>query len=261
MIRFQTEPIIRQIIMGYKHTFEIITKDIQDIEKLVGNFENYSEIPYIELDLALSKLRNVYELLLMFRDGGNMSGSSPAPGAISEAELHSRPPQPKPAHMPEPVNEKPQQQENPDPPVVKTSPEISENTATKENFGVTEKAQPVTGPADHENHILAEKFQSQKSFINEKLAESTKKQDVSSRLLTAPITSISGTMGINDKFFFIRELFKGDAEKFRATMDNLEHADNFNEAYNFLVDNFDWDMESIEVLQLISLMKRKFLTS
>ena len=51
--------------MEIKYTIEILTKDIQDIENLVRNLNNYPSPPRIEIDLAMAKLRNVYELLAM----------------------------------------------------------------------------------------------------------------------------------------------------------------------------------------------------
>ena len=53
--------------MEIKYTIEILTKDIQDIEKLVGNLQNSEDGSAIELDLALSKLRNVYDILTMIK--------------------------------------------------------------------------------------------------------------------------------------------------------------------------------------------------
>ena len=44
---------------------------------LVSNFKNYSRIPSIELDLALSRLRNVYDLLLMFREDAQAGTTIP----------------------------------------------------------------------------------------------------------------------------------------------------------------------------------------
>ncbi len=49
--------------MEIKYTLEILTKDIQDIGKLVGNLQNSPNGSTLELDLALSKLRNVYDIL------------------------------------------------------------------------------------------------------------------------------------------------------------------------------------------------------
>jgi hypothetical protein len=53
--------------MDIKYTIEILTKDIQDIEKLVGNIGNSKDASSIEVDLALSKLRNVYEVLTLIK--------------------------------------------------------------------------------------------------------------------------------------------------------------------------------------------------
>jgi FKBP-type peptidyl-prolyl cis-trans isomerase len=53
--------------MEIKYTLEILTKDIQDIEKLVANLENSPGNSTLDLDLALSKLRNVYDVLTEIR--------------------------------------------------------------------------------------------------------------------------------------------------------------------------------------------------
>ena len=53
--------------MDIKYTIEILTKDIQDIENLVGKLQNSKDASSIELDLAMSKLRNVYEILTMIK--------------------------------------------------------------------------------------------------------------------------------------------------------------------------------------------------
>jgi hypothetical protein len=53
--------------MDIKYTLEILTKDIQDIEKLVGNLAISPGGSTLELDLALSKLRNVYDVLTVIR--------------------------------------------------------------------------------------------------------------------------------------------------------------------------------------------------
>ena len=54
--------------MEIKYTLEILTKDIQDIEKLVGKLQNSERGSTLDLDLALSKLRNVYDVLTEIRE-------------------------------------------------------------------------------------------------------------------------------------------------------------------------------------------------
>lgn len=68
-------------------------------------------------------------------------------------------------------------------------------------------------------------------------------------------------MGINDKFYFIRELFNGNAEYFREAMNVLDQAENFNEAYTYIQKTFDWDMEGETVQQLLNLIRRKFINT
>ncbi len=247
--------------MKYQNTFEIITKDIQDIEKLVGNFNNYSSIPLIEIDLALSKLRNIYELLLIFREVDNE--------AISEdAE-----------NIPKPKVEIPYDKNDPE---MEEDTEIfsfeeSEMHATEAIPSDTPDAVETTKTGAEEIHdkevlneekkipkkdsILSERFTSDKLYINEKLREQTVKSDIKSKIQSSPIKTIAGSIGINDKFYFIRELFNGNPEHFRNSMEILDHALNFNEAYNYLIEQFDWDMESEPVQQLLSLIRRKFIST
>ena len=82
--------------MEIKYTIEILTKDIQDIEKLVGNIGNSKEASAIELDLALSKLRNVYEILTL---------SSTCPKPVSKPSQDPRPTQRNPKAPREPFGQ------------------------------------------------------------------------------------------------------------------------------------------------------------
>jgi len=226
--------------MEFKTTLEIVTKDIQDIEKLVGNFKNYSRIPNIELDLALSRLRNVYDLLLMFKSDHAEAATSEVPvDPIMKPTPEAKPPlkdsavitpvQKVPSPQPEP-QPKPQPKPQPQPPLP-----------------VKEK------PVDkHEEEI---------KFVHEKLGEQVTKKDIASKLQGQAIKSISGSIGINDKFLYIRELFAGNAETFRQTMDELDECHNFNEAYSLLMDRFQWDMDSEPVQMLLNLIRRKFITT
>jgi hypothetical protein len=235
--------------MEFKNTLEIVTKDIQDIEKLVSNFKNYSRIPNIELDLALSRLRNVYDLLLMFKDD---SGS---------LQQHT---------IAESITENPETVVKPTPVVIGSAVPVAtdEPAAIMPEEIKVEKTEvvesPVTPANDPEPLVTipsTSKSKEEKLFINEKLAEHTIKKDVSSKLQGQAIKSISGSLGINDKFFFIRELFGGNAETFRQIMAELDDSRNFNDAYSLLMDRFQWDMESEPVQLLLNLIRRKFITS
>jgi hypothetical protein len=77
--------------MEIKYTLEILIKDIQDIEKLVGNLHNSPEGSTLELDLALSKLRNVYDILTVIRSDMGQAGRAPAFQPPPPAEVEKPP--------------------------------------------------------------------------------------------------------------------------------------------------------------------------
>lgn len=253
--------------MGFKNTVEIITKDIEELEKIVSNFQNYSRIPRIELDLALGKMQNIYELILMIRESEDQMTD---PGKSSESPGHED-------IKPGPETTMTQSRSNqPQDELPKGSIEFLNNDEMLREEKKEESAKepelkpepPKSEKPKEENleneskeKILGEKLKKQGAFINEKIGSGNKGKDLSSKIQSTPIKSISGSMGINDKFYFIRELFNGNAEYFREAMNVLDQADNFNEAYNYILNTFDWDMDSETVQQLLNLIRRKFISA
>jgi hypothetical protein len=92
------------------------------------------------------------------------------------------------------------------------------------------------------------------------LGEQMSKTDISSVHQLSPIKTISGSIGINDKFLLIRELFSDDPDLFKKTMEELDSSVNFNAAYSMLMNNFNWDMKSDPVQMLLNLVRRKFIS-
>jgi len=274
--------------MEWRHTLEILTKDIQDIEKLVGSLQNSAASPSIDLDLALSKLRNVYEVLTMIKEDQmeekrSMYAAAKAPAA----------PQPPPAPATEPRSEAPppaSQVEKPDPLTEQRrestpSPEegpgaaedrspasVNDPTAAEEEPAAAEKepaASEAGEPATHEatgpgkenveaagKAILAEKF-SAASSINDNLA-GKRPAGTESKLAGKPIDNIHRNIGINDRFLIIRELFKGDADSFRDLINELDEAGDLQKARDLLQQRFPdtTEHEGLDILQ--GLIQRRF---
>ena len=94
--------------MEIKYTLEILTKDIQDIGKLVENLQFSQGGSTLELDLALSKLRNVYDILTVIREDLKqpVQAAVRAPEATTPPEPVVETPLPKPVtQTPEPVTQ------------------------------------------------------------------------------------------------------------------------------------------------------------
>lgn len=215
--------------MEIKHTIEILTKDIQDIEKLVGNLKNSQEGSAIELDLALSKMRNVYEILTMIKADMLYARTQPAPEPIPEST-----PELIPEPVPEPV------------PVPESTPEPEPGPQPEKEVAANQHAE-----------ILAEKF-SIESSINENMAGQRDK-DMDLKVIGQSIESISRNIGINDRFLIIRELFDGNAEGFHKLVDDLDGAGSYKEAFRYIGKSFSDTMEHEGVGILIGLAKRRYI--
>lgn len=108
---------------------------------------------------------------------------------------------------------------------------------------------------------IADKFKGGKKFINERFGDNGNRQDLSSKLQSKPIQDIGTSLGLNDRFKLINELFKGDKDSYLRTIDILDGASNFNEAFNYISTSYDWDMEDDSVQMLLDLVRRKFIVN
>ena len=219
--------------MEMRHTIEILVKDIQDIEKLVASFQNSPRWPAIEMDLALSKLRNVYEVLTMIRDDRHQAAAT-ADVARPEYETKQATPEPE-VSRPEPAGPE-------------TGPEHRQTDSDVADNGKMDSGKVAA--------ILAEKF-SKEASINENLANK-RSTSMESRLAGKPIDNIARNIGINDRFLIIRELFDGNSEEYSRLIRNLDDAGNYDRALELIREKFATTMEHEGVTILMSLAKRRF---
>lgn len=108
-------------------------------------------------------------------------------------------------------------------------------------------------PPTKEKKRLADSFEKSAS-LNERVAIKNKLEQ---KLSNSPLRSLKAGIGINDRYLFIRELFKGDADAFLHTIELLDRMNDLQEATDFLKGNFHWE-ESDACLQFMNLVKRRF---
>lgn len=76
------------------------------------------------------------------------------------------------------------------------------------------------------------------------------------------VSSIMELISVNHQFMFVKELFKDDQVSFQNALYELEEYQSFDEAVEFLVQGyakeFEWDMQSNEVKELLKVLFRKF---
>ena len=226
--------------MNFELVIETINKDIQDIEKTVINFKNRSSLPRVEIDLAMEKVRKLYDSLQSLIEEG------PTEKTIT------------PEDKPEKLNafELEENSSATDKEIAETSPVLTKESGKK----IEENSQIILEEQKNDKtEIIADRLQNGQSFRNESLKQQVSSKDLSSKLKSQPISDIGAAMGLNEKFSFIKVLFNNDPDKFTETINILNHASNFNEAYSYLSDNFNWDMDDSQVQKLLDLTRRKLI--
>lgn len=223
--------------MKYKQTFEAAITTLDDIRDLLQEMNAGDSASSIEIDLALQKTRNFYEVLLMLRhpsDDSVMSGDA----GFSAPEKKSAP-----------VRK----------PAAKASVKTAEESfAPEPDVPVEEKPLP-TADKRKKPGTLSDSLGGKK-VLGESIHQPIQYQEISSRLQAKPITSLAAAIGINERFLYIRELFGNDAKKYEYAIEIMNRAANFNDAYNYMIREYTWDMDSEMVQELLELVRRKFIT-
>jgi hypothetical protein len=221
--------------MYHRHYTCYIQKELDFLKLLITRFHEQDRVNGLELDVALLKTQEIYEQLLRIK-------------LVPEQAVKPVETQPVEVRTPEKAvvaKEKP---------VAKEKQEAKEQPvpATREEKAPSATAEPVrTG-------ILAEKI-SPADFhpINETLAQQKLGNDLSTKLQTAPLSSIVSGIGLNDKFLYMRELFKGDSTSYSNTIRHLDTAKSLDDAMAFIHQYFDWDAKSETVQKFIHLVQRR----
>jgi hypothetical protein len=76
------------------------------------------------------------------------------------------------------------------------------------------------------------------------------------------IESIAGSIPLAQRFVYISQLFKGNADEFDQSIKMLDRCSSFTEAHEFihksLAHRYDWDPKSERVKELLATVRRKF---
>jgi len=103
-----------------------------------------------------------------------------------------------------------------------------------------------------EKKTLTEQYQTKS--LNDLLTASNK---LDQRFASSPISKLENAIGLNDRFQYIRELFRNDADLFRNTITKLDRMHILEEAVEHLDAQFNWEKNNTSI-QFMHLVKRRF---
>jgi len=233
----------------------IIRKDLEEASALLDQLSGMPGSHIAEIELARSRVHSATDMLKLLPQ-------------LSEAPVFQTANIKEPAHAVQPVvtvkaEAIPQVK-------VETKPEVSFDMAaegkaeTKVEASPEVKVEPKPKPevkseiaAEKGKPILADRFNAAETIG---LKASSQKQDevITSVMHNKPISDIATAIGINDKFYFIRELFSGDTRAYQDTIKLLNSSASLGEAMKILDENTVMGSDPAAQSSFVDIVRRKF---
>lgn len=242
--------------MNINNQYKQIEELINGLQRLIQPYNNnFESMSRIELDLALEKVRRLYDILFQT----NIQERKPDHPASDEIKSQVEPsetvmiPVEEPQSVPENIIAEPYDTEEPISDEPRHSDEVLAGDAANKDI---EQAIP-----DLFSGTIASAVRKTDKTVVEKLAEENQAETIADKIGSHKITGLKQAIGINEKFFFINELFQGNMKEYTETLSALDQIEGLQPAKDFL-DNLcrknSWDTEGNAVRKLFEFIERKF---
>lgn len=106
---------------------------------------------------------------------------------------------------------------------------------------------------NNEKAVIGETFQKERS-LNDAMGE---QKSTESALNNGPISSLRASIGLNDRFLFIREIFDNNTEKYNTIIENLDKLETIQQAVEYLKANLSLQKNDTS-MKFVDLLKRRF---
>lgn len=107
------------------------------------------------------------------------------------------------------------------------------------------------------NDTVADQFEV-KASLNDILSEINSNDDFATQLRMRPIPDLRNAISLNDKIWFTRELFAGNNDKFKSSLESINNSDSMQEAIK-VADTFGWDKKESSTKKFLELIYRRFI--
>lgn len=253
--------------MDFNATIDLIIRELEEAREIIDDLKKYPGAPVLQIELARSKCKNAGEVINILKEIHNRETAR----TITEEEHAPKKKESEP-HVKEhePVKEEqnsaartdkkehiidlPYQIEPSEPVHMPETGKKSEaepgNAHEGNNQDKEQPEKPFVAP------IIADTFSHLANRFNEQVG--SEKGDDYSYMKTKHFSSLKESIGINDRFYFIRELFGGDGNAYSKAIEKIEEATGFEEAKSIILSSRKNKSENEALKQLLDLVKRKF---
>lgn len=112
------------------------------------------------------------------------------------------------------------------------------------------------------NEVIA--VESTRSLNDTWKEQQPEKKEVSAKLTESPVKDLRKAVGINDRYLFISELFRGDETMYERSIKTINNFSIFQEAYYWMERELKlklaWDQEKHSTQLFYQLVRRRFST-
>lgn len=154
-------------------------------------------------------------------------------------------------------------------PIEDLTPELPKETTPEPVVGAAEETIDEVIPKSQENpkqnkakksSILADQFTEQKLSLNDMLSSFKKDKNLAASLKDRPVTNLKNAVKLNDRIWYVKELFNSDNDKYNETIDHVNNLSNLDEALSYIFENFEWDQNKKSTINFIELIYLRFLS-
>ncbi|MFZ2287624.1 MAG: hypothetical protein WAV93_11615 [Bacteroidales bacterium] len=250
--------------MDFIKAVSIIGRDLEEAIALLDQLAAEGGSNFPEIELARLRVRSAAELLRILP---GLSGTKTV-GQVQETVKEEQVMEAARRRKEEPVAEEIPVVEIPEPvTAIITEPKIA--VPVTEEIPVAKTAVPVTTEIpvtkaadphktqDPQKTILADRFVST-GTLGEKMQSAKPEGAISSVMQNKPIADIGAAIGMNDKFYFIRELFSGDSIAYHDTIRRLNIAASLGEAMKILDESTVMGSDPSAQSSFVDVVRRKF---
>ncbi len=153
----------------------------------------------------------------------------------------------------EPTIEPPQELE----PVEEVVEEITVEAMEEESITEVEET-PIEEPTlESEVNVLKDDVS-----LNDKISNLSKSDSLASRLQQQPIKNLKTAIGLNERFLFANELFRGDGIEYQRAIEEFNHLESMDSAMKLITHKYgevySWDFEDRTVLSFLEYLERRY---
>jgi hypothetical protein len=218
--------------MDFNATIDLIIKDLEETRIIIDDLKKYPGVPAIQVELAKTKCRSAGELIAFLKNT-----------KVSDIQIIEEPfiiPQSK--------------------DIIEEKTSVNKLTAkeeipVKEQHFDTEPVQELRKKGD--SAIVADKFSHLSNRINEQLGAGKSTDNFKEPVPAKPIGKLTEAIGINDKFFFTREIFRNNNDSYSQAITKLDNVTSLEDARAVIMSYTENNNENEAVKQLLELVKRK----